>query len=382
MKNKIFSRLLIAAMVTVFLAGCQNKPAPVTTNEETATNETSVNETTVSETTKESTGKTSGELPILGAGIYSSSDNFNSYIGKAIANACNGVFKTNIEDGQNDQSTQNNQVDTMLAKGAACIAVSVVDVTAAPALIQKCKDAGNVPIIFFNKEITNQVIINSYDNAYQVTSTGGDYGASIQGQMIVDYWKANPDMDKNGDGKLQIIDLMGDPGHTASQPRALFVKKAIEDAGIECEVLEEDTGMWDTAKAKDKMDAWISKHGDKIECIISANDAMALGALQSVEAAGFNAEGKKSSKYIPIIGIDALPEMLDKIESGEVMGSVLQDAKTQGQTIVKMAENLANGREVLDGIDAELEEGAKAVRVPYQAITIDNLDVAKSTYAE
>jgi methyl-galactoside transport system substrate-binding protein len=109
---------------------------------------------------------------------------------------------------------------------------------------------------------------------------------------------------------------------------------------------------------------------------------MALGALQSVEAAGFNAEGKKSSKYIPIIGIDALPEMLDKIESGEVMGSVLQDAKTQGQTIVKMAENLANGREVLDGIDAELEEGAKAVRVPYQAITIDNLDVAKSTYAE
>ena len=43
---------------------------------------------------------------ILGAGIYSASDNFNSYIGKAITNACDGIFKTNIEDGQNDQSTQ------------------------------------------------------------------------------------------------------------------------------------------------------------------------------------------------------------------------------------------------------------------------------------
>ena len=36
---------------------------------------------------------------ILGAGIYSASDNFNSYIGKAITNACDGIFKTNIEDG-------------------------------------------------------------------------------------------------------------------------------------------------------------------------------------------------------------------------------------------------------------------------------------------
>ena len=106
---------------------------------------------------------------ILGAGIYSASDNFNSYIGKAITNACDGIFKTNIEDGQNDQSTQNNQVDTMLAKGASAVAVSVCDVTAAPTLIQKCKDAGNVPIIFFNKEITDYDVINSYENAYQVT---------------------------------------------------------------------------------------------------------------------------------------------------------------------------------------------------------------------
>ena len=90
------------------------------------------------------------ELKILGTGIYSASDNFNSYIGKAITNACDGVFETNVDDGQNDQSTQNNQVDTMLAKGASAIAVSVCDVTAAPSLIQKCQAAGDIPIIFFN----------------------------------------------------------------------------------------------------------------------------------------------------------------------------------------------------------------------------------------
>ena len=318
---------------------------------------------------------------ILGAGIYSASDNFNSYIGKAITNACDGIFKTNIEDGQNDQSTQNNQVDTMLAKGASAVAVSVWDVTAAPTLIQKCKDAGNVPIIFFNKEITDYDVINSYENAYQVTSTGGDYGASIQAQMVIDYWKEHPEMDKNGDGKLQLVYLMGDPGHTASQPRCDYLKSTIEDAGIEIDLLAEDTGMWVTATAKEKMDAWVSKYGDEIECCVAGNDAMALGALSAVEAAGFNTDGEESSKYIPIYGIDALPEILSKIESGEITGSVLQDAKTQGQTIVKMAENLTSGKDAVDGIEGvEVEEEAKAVRVPYQAITKDNLDLAKSTY--
>lgn len=318
---------------------------------------------------------------ILGAGIYSASDNFNSYIGKAITNACDGIFKTNIEDGQNDQSTQNNQVDTMLAKGASAVAVSVCDVTAAPTLIQKCKDAGNVPIIFFNKEITDYDVINSYENAYQVTSTGGDYGASIQAQMVIDCWKEHPEMDKNGDGKLQLVYLMGDPGHTASQPRCDYLKSTIEDAGIEIDLLAEDTGMWVTATAKEKMDAWVSKYGDEIECCVAGNDAMALGALSAVEAAGFNTDGEESSKYIPIYGIDALPEILSKIESGEITGSVLQDAKTQGQTIVKMAENLTSGKDAVDGIEGvEVEEEAKAVRVPYQAITKDNLDLAKSTY--
>jgi methyl-galactoside transport system substrate-binding protein len=130
------------------------------------------------------------------------------------------------------------------------------------------------------------------------------------------------------------------------------------------------------------MDAWISKYGNEIEFIVTGNDAMALGALQSIEAAGFNNEGTDSEQYIPIIGIDALPEVLDRIESGEMVGSVLQDARTQGEMIVKMAENLVNGKDVLDGIDFELEDGAKAIRVPYQAITIENLDLAKATYAQ
>ncbi len=321
------------------------------------------------------------KLPILGAGIYSSTDNFNSYIGKAIRNASNGVFECNVDDGQQDQSTQLNQIDTAIAKGAVAIAVSVVDVTAAPAIIEKVRENGELPIIFFNKEIEDKNVVNSYDKLFQVTSTGGDYGAAIEGQMIVDYWKAHPEADKNGDGKIQMINLMGDPGHTAAPPRAQYVKSTIQDAGIEIDMLEEDTGMWDTTKAKEKMDAWISKYGNEIEFINCANDAMALGALQSIQAAGFNEEGAQSEMFIPVIGIDALPEVLEKIRTGEMIGSVLQDANTQGQMIVKIAQNLYEGKDPLADTGFEFDtDGSKAIRVPYKPITVENVDEAAATY--
>lgn len=335
-----------------------------------------------SEPDENATGKSSKELPVLGAGIYSAADNFNSFIGKAIVASSEGVFKTNIDDGQFDQANQSNQVDTMLAKGASCVALSLVDITAAGNIIQKCKEAGDIPIIFFNKEVTNQSLLASYDNCYQVTSTGGTYGADIEGQLVVDYWKAHPGADKNKDGKMQIINLMGDPGHTASLPRSNGVKDTITANGIILDILEEDTGMWDSAKAKEKMDAWISKFDDDVEFIICANDAMALGALASIEAAGFNVDGEKSEKYIPVIGIDALPEMLSKIESGEVMGSVLQDAATQGAMIVKMAENLVSGNDLMTDIPYELEADSKAIRIPYAGINKDNINIALAGYSD
>lgn len=372
MKKRLVSMALCAAMVASAFTGCSGS------NNNSSTASAASGAASTAAASAASTG-----TKILGAGIYSASDNFNSYIGKAITTAAKGVFQTNIEDGQNDQSTQNNEVDTMLAKGASVVALSVVDITAAPTLVEKCKSAGNVPLIFFNKEITDKSVISSYDKVYQVTSTGGDYGANLEGQEIVDYWKAHPEMDKNHDGKLQIVNLLGDPGHTATKPRSDAVKNTLTKAGIKFDLLAEDTGMWVTATAKDKMDAWISKYGNQIECIVCANDGMALGALSSIQAAGFNTNGSKSSKYIPIYGIDALPEILSKIQSGEIAGSVLQDSKTQGECIVKMAQNLAAGKDVMTGLDKfKLEAGSKAVRVPYKAITIKNIDDAKAAYGK
>jgi methyl-galactoside transport system substrate-binding protein len=73
--------------------------------------------------------------------------------------------------------------------------------------------------------------------------------------------------------------------------------------------------MWDTAQAKDKMDAWLSgPNANKIEVVIANNDAMAMGAVEALKA------HNKSS--IPVFGVDALPEALALVKSGAMAGTV------------------------------------------------------------
>ncbi len=338
--------------------------------------------------TSEGGSDTSGEdLPVLGAAIYSSGDNFNTYLASAIEkNAADGYFECTVEDAQNDQATMNDQVDAMIAKGASAIALSLVDISGAQTIIQKAQNAGDIPVIFFNKEVTDTEVLASYDNCYQVLSTAGGYGADIQAEQIVEAFNdtsGDITIDKNGDGVLQYVMLMGSSDHTATIPRADAIRSGLDAAGVEYEELECDYGDWDTATAKEKMDAWVSKYGDEIEFVICANDAMAIGALQSVEAAGFNTDGFESEQYIPIAGIDALPDTLNYIESGEIFCSVLQDSATQGELVVKVAANLVDGKEPLDGLDGyELEEDAKAIRVPYKAIDRSNTAEAAEGYQE
>ncbi len=284
-RTRVFSIVVAVCLTFVLLAGCA-APTAETPAQEAPAQESGAATEEPAAPASEAPADT-GELPILGAGIYSAADNFNTFIAQAIRDNAAGIMEVNVEDGQADQSVQMNQVDTMLAKGAQVVALSIVDITAAPMVLEKAGAAGDIPVIFFNNEPDPEVM-NSYEKTWFVGSTSeGGFGAQIQGEMVAEAWKANPSLDKNGDGKIQIAHLMGDPGHSAAQPRAEAVKKAIEDAGIEIEILAEDTGMWDTAEAKDKMDAWVSRDGDAIEFIIAANDAMALGALQSIEAAGF-----------------------------------------------------------------------------------------------
>ncbi len=301
---------------------------------------------------------------MVGFTIYKYDDNFMSVVRQAIEKeaSTDQEIKLLMNDSQNSQSMQNDQIDIMLARGVKALAINLVDPAAAPVIIQKAK-MDDVPIVFFNKEPAPEVLA-SYDKAYYVGTDSKESGV-IQGELIAKHWQANTAWDLNKDGILQYVLLKGEPGHPDAEARTTYVIKTLNDRGIKTDQLHLDTAMWDTAMAKDKMDAWVSgPNGNKFEVVITNNDGMAMGAIESLKAA--------DKKEVPVFGVDALSEALALVRSGAMVGTVLNDADNQAKAAFEMTRNLANGRPAEEGTKWIVIN--KVVRIPYVGIDKSSLN--------
>jgi len=300
----------------------------------------------------------------IGFTAYKYDDNFIALYRKVVeaeAEKDKEKFELLMNDSENSQQKQNDQIDVMIEKKVKAFAINLVDPGAGQTVMEKIKATG-IPVVFYNKK-PDKTVIDGYDKAYYVGIDPNAQGIA-QGELIMKLWKANPDLDLNKDGKIQYVMIKGEPGHPDAEARTIHSIKTINDAGIETEELAIDAALWDTAQAKDKMDAWLSgPNADKIEVVICNNDGMAFGAIESMKAVG---------KNLPVFGVDALPEALIKIENGEMAGTVLNDAKGQGIATWEIVKNLAEGKAPTEGTDIKLVE--KEVLVP--SVGIDKSNVA------
>lgn len=300
----------------------------------------------------------------VGVAIYKFDDNFMALFRKNLEN--NAKDNKNLEllmnDSQNNQSMQNDQVDVMVAKGVKGLAINLVDPAAAGTVIAKAK-AADVPVVFFNRD-PGEKAIGSYDKAYYVGADPKQSGV-IQAELIAKGWKAHPEWDKNKDGKIQYALLKGEPGHPDAEARTKWVVETLSNQEkIPVEQLLLDSAMWDTAKAKDITQAWLSgPKANDIEVIISNNDAMAMGAYQATKAAGVK---------FPIFGVDALPEALQMVKKGELAGTVLNDGEGQAKGVYTLVNNLVADKPATDGSDYKLEN--RYLMIPYVGIDQSNLD--------
>lgn len=310
------------------------------------------------------------DKPSIGVAIYKFDDTFMTGVRNAIQDAAKDKATVDIVDSQNSQPTQNDKVDLFISKKMNALAINPVDRTAAGVIIDKAK-AADIPVVFLNREPMAEDM-NKWDKVYYVGAKAEESG-TISGQLLVDYWNANPDADKNGDGVLQYIMLKGEPGHQDAELRTKYSIQAIEDAGIKVEKVAEDTAMWDRAKGQEKMAAFLAAHGDKIEAVLANNDDMALGAIEALKAAGYFKDGKK----MPVVGVDATAPALQALEDGTLLGTVLNDAKNQGKASLELAAVLAKGETpTKENTGFDITDG-KYVWIQYKKITKDNMNDAK-----
>ncbi|MDR1252588.1 MAG: galactose/glucose ABC transporter substrate-binding protein MglB [Treponema sp.] len=304
-----------------------------------------------------------GSGPEIGVAIYKFDDTFMSYTRNAIEQNAQGKAVITTVDSQNAQPTQNDQVDQFITKKMKAMAINAVDRTAAGAIIDKAR-AGNVPVVFFNREPFPEDM-RKWDKVYYVGAKAEESG-TMQGDIVAEYWKANPGADKNGDGVIQYIMLKGEPGHQDAELRTEYSIKAVEAAGIRVQLLAEDTAMWDRPRAVEKMDAFWARFGDQIEVVFCNNDDMALGVIESLRKVGFFSGGR----YLPVVGVDATAPALQALAEGSLLGTVLNDAQNQGKATFDVSYALATGASPA-AAGWTLTDG-KYVWVPYQKVTRDN----------
>ena len=330
----------------------------------------------------------------VGVFYYNYSDAYITTVRTAMGDKLNAAgIKFQDYDGANNQATQLDQINTAITNGANMLVVNIVETSSPDAAQQACDAAKNagIPIVFFNREVSNDVV-NSYESCAFVGTDAPEAG-HMQGEMIGDFLLANYDtVDLNGDGTISYVMFKGQEGNAEAEYRTQF---AVEDANAKLtasgkpelafynasnadKYLVDQTGAWSAQAATDYMTTILAEYseanGNMVELVIANNDGMAEGAIAALQSAGYNLgnddEGKPTSTVIPVYGVDAMDAAVQKIQNGQMTGTVKQDGDGMAETIVTLVKNISDGGTLMDNTSSmNVDSGVAKIRVPYAKIT-------------
>lgn len=294
-------------------------------------------------------------------------------------------------DSNNNQTTQTEQIQTAITKGAKLLVVNIVTTgsdDAAKGIISLAKDA-DIPVIFFNREVSNEVV-NSYNKCCFIGTDAAEAG-KLQGDMIGDYVAKNySSIDLNGDGEISYVLFMGEKGNNEAIYRTKYsvenANKKLEaaskkplkfyDSSNSDKYLLDRDGKWSAQAANEYMTTILSSHSlsskNMVELVICNNDGMAEGAISALNSAGFNT-GKKGSTTIPVFGVDATSAAQELIKDKKMTGTIKQDGAAMAKAIGTASQNALNSKPLFEGMsDYSIDSGVSKLRIPYSVYLGDN----------
>ena len=267
-----------------------------------------------------------------------------------------------VRDAVGSQRTQNDQVKEMIDEGCNILCINLVDRTDPSEIIDSAKEK-NIPIIFFNREPVADDMMQ-WDKLYYVGAKARQSG-QMQGEIAANLILKDKSIDKNHDGKIQYVVLEGEMGHQDAIVRTDSSVETILAKGIKMEKLSYEIANWKRAQAQNRMEQLIRQYGNTIELVLSNNDDMALGALDSYRIMGYTKDNMPM-----MLGVDGMQEALEAVKDGRLTGTVYNDKEGQAKMMAAIVFASVSGK----GLDGIHFENLTEVYLPYQKVTIDNVD--------
>jgi len=348
--KKTFALLLAAVMMLALLTACGgDKPADNAGDSQPSQSDTTTPPADAGTPEEPAAGGT------VGVCIYKFDDAFMTTYRNALEEILKGKgYEPIVVDGNNDQAKQNEQINTFITQGVDALIINPVMTSAADQIIATVQAAG-IPTVLINREPTAEQMA-VYDKLVYVGCDAAQSG-TFQGELILETPNGG---DINGDGKISYIMVQGDPENIDAQLRTEYSVKALTDAGKEVEQLNLTRGDWMRERGQEIVANDLAQFGNQVEVVFCNNDDMAIGALQSIQAAG-----RKVNEDIYLVGVDALDAALNEVSNGNMTGTVLNDAVGQATAAVEQMEALLGGK--------TFAAGEQSVYVDYVKVTPDNV---------
>jgi ribose transport system substrate-binding protein len=181
---------------------------------------------------------------------------------------------------------------------------------AAP-IVQACVDAGAYVVTQWNKpDDLHPWDFNPYYVAH-ISFAGIPYGQATAEALFEAM---------GGTGGIVAL------GGLAANVPAIERRQGLDDALAlhpDVELLDFQVADWDTGRALDITNTWLTRFGDQIKGIWAANDSMGFGALSALEAAGL-------AGTVPVTGIDGTSQAVENVLDGTFAATVAWDPFWQG----------------------------------------------------
>ncbi len=244
-------------------------------------------------------------------------------------------LRSDVQFANGGVAEQQNQILTMVAKGAKVIIVGAIDGSQLSAQVREAKNAGAV-VIAYDRLIKNTDAVDYYV-AYDNFKVG-----VLQGRALVDGLKKF-----KGSPPWNIELIAGSPDDANSQVffnGAMSVLQPLIDDGTlvvksrQLSFAQTSTQGWKAENAQRRMDTILAGvySKDKVDGILAPNDTLGRAALISVKAAG---------KDLPIVtGQDSEVESVKSIMKREQYSTINKDTRALVHEAIAMVDALSLGQ--------------------------------------
>ncbi|MET7548357.1 MULTISPECIES: ABC transporter substrate-binding protein [unclassified Streptomyces] len=212
-------------------------------------------------------------------------------------------YTLKFSDAQQKQENQISAIRSFIAQKVDVIAFSPVVVTGWDAVLKEAK-AKNIPVVLTDRSVETS------DESLYVTLVGSDF--TDEGRRAAKILEKV--LEKAGHkGAVKIAQLEGTTGAAPAIERAKGFKEVMEAKHKDdWKIVVSQTGDFTRAGGKQVMAAFLQSNPD-INVLFAHNDDMAIGAIQSIEAAG-----KKPGKDILIVSIDGVKDGFVAMSEGKI----------------------------------------------------------------